>query len=122
MLQKKGATSYLGCIGEDDYSKTMKEVVGKDGVNAPYMVDDKTPTGTCAVCITGKERSLVANLSAANNYKVDHFKQAENQALLEKAHVVYSAGFFITVCPDAMELAWKHCHEKGKDVSACLKW
>ena len=35
-----------------------------------YSVDPSTPTGTCAVCIVGGERSLVANLAAANNYKV----------------------------------------------------
>ncbi len=34
-----------------------------------YMVDAATPTGTCAACIVGGERSLVANLAAANNYK-----------------------------------------------------
>ena len=35
-----------------------------------YHVDSSTPTGTCATCIMGGERSLVANLAAANNYKV----------------------------------------------------
>lgn len=35
-----------------------------------YMVDCSTSTGTCAVCIVGGERSLVANLAAANNFKV----------------------------------------------------
>jgi hypothetical protein len=34
------------------------------------MVDSSTPTGTCAAAILGGERSLVANLAAANNYKV----------------------------------------------------
>ena len=36
-----------------------------------YLVDKDTPTGTCAVCVSKSgERSLVANLAAANNYKV----------------------------------------------------
>lgn len=35
-----------------------------------YLVDTATPTGTCATCILGGERSLVANLAAANNFKV----------------------------------------------------
>lgn len=34
------------------------------------MVDPSVSTGTCAVCINGGERSLVANLAAANNFKV----------------------------------------------------
>ena len=33
------------------------------------MVDADAPTGTCATCILDGERSLVANLAAANNYK-----------------------------------------------------
>lgn len=37
---------------------------------AIYQVDDSAPTGTCGVCIMDGERSLVANLGAANNYKV----------------------------------------------------
>lgn len=39
-------------------------------MQAHYMVDEGAPTGTCAACIVGGERSLVANLAAANNYKV----------------------------------------------------
>lgn len=35
------------------------------------MVDTTAATGTCAVCIVGGERSLVANLAAANNFKVN---------------------------------------------------
>jgi len=114
MIQEAGATSYFGCVGSDDYAEKMKAACAKDGVNSPYMVDEKTPTGTCAVCVVDNERSLVANLSAANNYKVDHLKKPENMAILEKAKVVYSAGFFVTVCPDAIELSAKHCSEKGK--------
>lgn len=37
-----------------------------------YMVDPETATGTCAVCVSKDgSRSLVANLAAANNYKVN---------------------------------------------------
>jgi adenosine kinase len=112
MLSKKGATSYMGCVGDDDNAKKMKDACDKAGVNAAYMVDKDTVTGTCAVCIMDKERSLVTNLAAANNYKVDHLK--ENMSILETAKVVYSAGFFITVCPDAIETCAKHCNETGK--------
>lgn len=34
------------------------------------MIDESTPTGTCGCCIADGDRSLVANLAAANNYKV----------------------------------------------------
>lgn len=114
MLQKEGATSFMGCIGKDAYGEKIKAACVESGVTCKYLVDESTPTGTCACAITDKERTLVTNLGAANNYKVDHFKEAEHQAILDKAKVVYSAGFHMTVCPEGMELAAKHCTEKGK--------
>lgn len=114
LLKTPGATSYFGCIGKDDFGTKMQEYARKDGVNAVYQVDDSAATGTCGVCILGGERSLVANLAAANNYKVDHVKQAENWAVVEKAQVIYSAGFFITVSPESIELVAKHAAANNK--------
>jgi hypothetical protein len=56
------------------------------------MVDPATPTGTCAVCIVGGERSLVANLAAANNFKATHVTSKANWPVVEAARVIYSAG------------------------------
>lgn len=114
LLQVPGASSYVGCIGEDEFGGKLKESVAKDGVNAHYMVDSSTPTGTCGCCILGGERSLVANLAAANNYKIDHFKKPEVAELLEAARVIYTAGFFMTVSPDTMLHAAKTACESGK--------
>merc|ERR1711904_236050 len=111
MLQQPGATAYMGCVGEDDYSKKMMEVMKTDGVNALYMIDESVPTGTCAVCITGNDRSLVANLSAANNYKATHTK--ENMSVVSGAKIIYSAGFFATVSPEAIELASTEAAKTG---------
>jgi len=41
------------------------------GVNVQYMEVAEEPTGTCAVLVTADgERSLIANLAAANHFKV----------------------------------------------------
>ena len=45
------------------------------GVQTYYQVDKSTPTGTCATAVLKGERSLVANLAAANNYKVQPWTQ-----------------------------------------------
>jgi len=90
-----------------------REVMEKDGVKALYMVDKATPTGTCAVLITGNDRSLVANLSAANNFKETHVQVPENLAVVEKAKVIYSAGFFATVSPPSMKIAWETAARTG---------
>eukprot|EP00440_Ansanella_granifera_P031463 gb/GFBE01034159.1/.p1 GENE.gb/GFBE01034159.1/~~gb/GFBE01034159.1/.p1 ORF type:complete len:340 (+),score=124.42 gb/GFBE01034159.1/:1-1020(+) len=103
MLQEAGKTAYMGCIGDDDFGKKLTEACKTDGVDAKYMIDKSTPTGTCAVTILDKERSLTTNLSAANNYKASHLQ--ENKATLDAAKIVYSAGFFITVSPESMEIA-----------------
>merc|ERR1719159_290580 len=113
MVQTEGATSYMGCVGKDDVAETMRACCKKDGVNAVYMECDK-PTGKCAVCVTGVERSLCAYLSAANEYKVDHLKEEANMAILNKAKIVYSSGFFTTVSPESLALLSKTCHDGGK--------
>ncbi|PWA42411.1 pyruvate kinase [Artemisia annua] len=60
---------------------------GNDGLLATkrkrvhYYEDETAPTGTCAVCVVGGERSLIASFSAANCYKSEHLKRPENWAL-----------------------------------------
>ncbi|KAL5998659.1 Adenylate kinase 2 [Asimina triloba] len=114
MLQIPGATSYMGCIGKDKFGEEMKKNAKLAGVNAHYYEVDTVPTGTCAVCVVGGERSLIANLSAANCYKSEHLKQPENWALVEKAKYFYIAGFFLTVSPDSIQLVAEHAAAKNK--------
>merc|ERR1712178_371011 len=61
----------------------------------------------------GKNRSLVANLSAANNFKHSHVQMPEHMAVVEKAKVIYSAGFFATVSPPSMKIAWETAEKTG---------
>jgi len=112
MLQQPGATAYMGCVGADANGQQLRKACETDGVKCLYMEDKSTPTGTCATLITGIERSLCTNLAAANNYKVDHCKQAENLKVIEGAKIIYSAGFFATVSPEAIKLA---AEQKAKD-------
>ena len=114
MLQVPFATAYMGCVGKDAFADEMKKVCVADGVNANYMVDESTPTGTCGVLVNGGERSLVAALNAANNYKMEHLEKPENWKLVEDARFYYSAGFFLTVSPDSMLAVAKHSAENGK--------
>jgi len=113
MLQEPGMTAYMGCIGEDDFGQKLQDACKTDGVNALYMIDKAAPTGKCAVTIVDKERSLTTDLSAANNYKDSHLKEPEHWEVLEKAKIVYSAGFFITVSPPSMDLASEEVLKNG---------
>jgi len=114
MLQTKGASTYMGCVGDDEYGSKMEEQARGDGVNVQYMKDASTPTGKCAVVVTGHDRSLVTDLQAANNYKVDHLTKPENFALVEKAKFYYIAGFFMTVSPESIMTIAKHSCENNK--------
>lgn len=114
MLQKKFATSYIGCVGRDSFGEQLEKQATKDGVKVQYMLDEKEHTGTCAALITGKVRSLVANLGAANMYKKTHLVQTEKWALVERAQFAYIAGFFLTVSVDSILEVAKHCAEQNK--------
>ena len=46
--------------------------------------------------------------------QASHTKEPSNWALVEDAAIVYSAGFFITVCPEAIAAVSEHCAQNGK--------
>lgn len=114
-MQDKGTAHYIGCIGNgDEFGTTLETQLAGDNVTGLFLKDEATPTGTCAVLVTPDgERTLIANLSAANNYKLDHFHAEPQQAALAGATVIYSAGFFLTVCTDAMVEAATKAKETG---------
>lgn len=106
----------MGAVGDDEFAKIMKTQATADGVDVRYFtVSDGTPSGTCAVAVNkAGERSLVANLAAANKYDVAHLKEAENWKLVESAKICYSAGFFLTVSPESMKAVAEHCSANNK--------
>jgi len=106
LLQQPHTTVFVGCVGKDAYAQKIRHAAEAAGVRALYLEDESTPTGTCAVLIQDKERSMVANLAAANKYKPEHFQSAEVQEAVKKARIYYSSGFFLTVAPTvALDLA-----------------
>lgn len=111
-------TAFMGCVGEDAYGKTLKECAEKDGVKTHYMIDKTTPTGSCAVLVKDGERSLIANLAAANNFKESHLESAESRELIEKATLYYIAGFFLTVSVDSLVIVAEHA--LANDKPFCL--
>ena len=70
LLGDKAHTGYFGSVGKDDNADILKHEANKEGVFTHFCVDDSKPTGTCAALITDHKRSLVANLAAAEAFKV----------------------------------------------------
>lgn len=112
MLQSPGSTAFIGSVGQDEYGLQLANFAQKDGVAVYYSEDPKVPTGTCGVLIHQKERSLVANLSAANNYKSSHLETCT--LVWKSSKVYYSAGFFLTVSPETMMQVAQYANKNNR--------
>uniref|UniRef100_A0A1B6DN45 Adenosine kinase n=1 Tax=Clastoptera arizonana TaxID=38151 RepID=A0A1B6DN45_9HEMI len=104
VLNKPKVTSFFGCIGRDKFGQILTDKALQDGVNVQYQHNDKEPTGTCAVLITknGANRSLCANLAAANCFTPDHIRLPENKKIIQNADYFYISGFFLTVSVESI--------------------
>lgn len=114
LLRFPDATTYFGCINRDRFGDILEQKAKDIGVNVKFQYTDKQATGTCAVIVTGKSRSLCANLAAANLFTEDHLNVTENWELVEKAQYYYIAGFPLTVSPPSILRIAKHSYENKK--------
>ena len=114
LMQMPKASSYIGCVGKDEFGKILQQKAEEAGVAVKYLFSNEQETGTCAVCISDNNtaRSLVANLAAANHYKKEHL--LENWKTVENAELIYISGFFLTVSPESIMLVAKHATENNK--------
>ncbi|CAM9998700.1 unnamed protein product [Ectocarpus sp. 6 AP-2014] len=120
MLPEAGLTGFMGSIGSDEFGGKLAACAGKDGVEAHYYIDQATPTGTCAVLVNSGDRSLVANLAAANNFAPAHLETEKAKAMVDSAKFFYIAGFFLTVSVDSILAIAKPAAESGKVLAMNL--
>ena len=85
-----------------------------DGLRMVLQKTSGVATGTCAVLINGGERSLVANLAAANTFTAAHLETADAKDAVAKAKIVYTSGFFLTVSVDSILNVCKSVVEDNK--------
>jgi len=116
ILKSANVATFMGCVGSDKYADIMRTKAKEVGLNTVYQVTDKAPTGTCAVLVTGNERSLVAHLSAANLFTVDHLDNDHHWAFIQRAKVHYISGFFFTVSIDTIMRVAKFCNDNDKTL------
>ena len=112
-----GAVTYTGCIGKDSFGEKLKEAAKADGLTTPYYEIDTTPTGKCAVLVVGTERSLIAHLAAAEQYKIEWTQTPAIQAAIADAGIYYIAGFVLTHSADSILHVAKHAAENNKVFS-----
>jgi len=111
-LEEPRVCIFFGCVGSDQNGEQLRSVAESAGVDVRYLIDKETPTGVCGVLLTGKHRSMVTNLAAANKYKEDHV--VENWSIVENAKFYYSTGYFLTVSPPSVLRIAKHAAETNK--------
>ena len=113
-MMAPNSTVYVGCVGKDKYADQLRASNEREGLRAEYLIDESTPTGTCAVILSGNERSLCTRLGAANNYKLEHLKSPEIWKFVEGAQYYYVGGFHLTVCVPAILALGEHAVEHNK--------
>ncbi|EDW59820.2 adenosine kinase [Drosophila virilis] len=97
---------FFGAVGRDKFGDTIAKRALFDGVQTHYQVKDEASTGTCAVIISGQNRSLVANLGAAALFSEDWLDIEENKCLFERAQYFYATGFIVAVnSPSVLRIA-----------------
>jgi len=114
MLGVPGATSYFGAVGVDTYGEVLEKCALEEGVQVHYQKNPSESTGTCAVLVNSGERSLVANLAAANSFTHAHIETPKSKAIIEAAKVYYISGFFLTVSLESILTVAKHSAENNK--------
>lgn len=112
--------TFFGCVGKDEYADIMRQKAKDVGLNVVYQVNEKAPTGKCAVLITGNERSLVAHLGAANNFTPDHLDIDHHWNHVTKAKVLYVSGFFFTVSPESIMRFAQFAHDHDRTFTVNL--
>jgi len=105
---------YIGCVGDDEYARILREKCAEQGLHVEYMIDRSTPTGKCGVVITGHHRTMCTHLAAANNYKISHLQQPQIWSMVESTDIFYVGGYHLTVCPPAAMAVAKHAAETNK--------
>jgi len=115
MNPEKNKAHFIGCVGDDENALLLRNVAEAGGVKTHYDISKKNVTGRCAALVNkDKERSLIADLNAANDYDPEHYDSTEIQELVREIDIFYSAGFFLTVSPATVVKIGKHCSETNK--------
>ncbi|KAJ2711895.1 adenosine kinase [Coemansia spiralis] len=120
LLLPPGTAVFFGAVGKDENAQRLQAAAEKAGLRTNYMVNPDVPTGTCALLITGHNRSMVADLKAAETYSHEHTVAPENWKDIEAASFYYITSFFASVAPETIQAVAKHAAATGKTFTMNL--
>ncbi|BFF89886.1 adenosine kinase 2 [Drosophila madeirensis] len=116
IVQTPYRCAFFGAVGKDKFAERIAKRAKADGVETHYQVKEEMPTGTCAVIVSGQNRSLVANLGAAALFTEDWMDEEENCCVVDRASYFYITGFFLAVSPDTVFRMAKLCSETSRTL------
>lgn len=114
------STAYFGCVGTDDLADQQRAANDREGLRYVYQISDDAKTGSCAVVITGHDRSLCTNLGAAEKFSKSHLETSEAKALISKAKYFYMEGFFLTHGLESAKVLAQHAQQNDQVFSVNL--
>lgn len=100
-MVSEGTTAIVGSIGKDIFGDILIQKSREDGVTPFLTRESEKPTGRCACLINDHNRSLVAFLDAANDFKPAHLEPAAEA--IANASLLYITGFFMAISSSAVE-------------------
>jgi adenosine kinase len=111
---KGSKCDYFGAVGAkngkpDERGRRLKDMAEESGVTPHFCHVENKPTGTCAVVVSNKERTLTTDLAAACAYNEQHFHA--NIDVLAEAKFIYITGFFISSSMPTLLRAAKYAND-----------
>lgn len=110
---KLGAdVTFLGCVGQDDIGKMVKENFRNQGVNVDYVDEiENVPTGIATILVAEEDNMIVivkgANNEVTTEYVKDHLK------VLDGAQLVVLQ---LEIPIKTVEYVTEYCYQNGIDV------
>lgn len=101
----------VGSVGLDQEAAKLKRIVeGEDGVLTCFAENERLPTGHCINLVRDSERTMVANLGAANHFDARDFSALDLDLRLSREAVhVYVEGYFALHSPEVTRTVAEIC-------------
>jgi len=116
LLQHPMATTFFGCVGNDENAQIVRDKNSGVGTRSMFQVDPDLPTGMCGAVITNHDRSLITELGAANKFTHQFLSQPENWEYVKQAKVFYVGGFPFSVSPPSVKMIAEHACAENKTL------
>eukprot|EP01062_Namystynia_karyoxenos_P014394 TRINITY_DN15188_c0_g1_i1.p1 TRINITY_DN15188_c0_g1~~TRINITY_DN15188_c0_g1_i1.p1 ORF type:complete len:806 (+),score=245.96 TRINITY_DN15188_c0_g1_i1:96-2513(+) len=116
LLSRRGSAAYLGTVGEDDVGALLIDAARREGVLMPRVQigGGQHSSGTCAVLVTGMDRSLIARLGASGIFPRGWLGRGDVAHLLESVRLLYVTGFFLRSAPEATMAVAENARATGR--------